>query len=72
MPLPTIPAPMTTHFALLGNLLILYFLDFLLVVDGGGGGWWLEILSNCCFETFDVIAHSFGCCLAIIGRNRFK
>jgi len=25
MPLPTMPAPMTTHFALLGNLLLMIF-----------------------------------------------
>jgi hypothetical protein len=36
MPLPTIPAPITTHFALLGNLLLMISpLFFFLLVVGG-------------------------------------
>jgi hypothetical protein len=35
MPLPTIPAPITTHFALLGNLPLMIFPVFSLVVVGG-------------------------------------
>ncbi|CAB4870356.1 unannotated protein [freshwater metagenome] len=32
MPLPTIPAPITTHFAVAGNLLIFLFLVLVVVV----------------------------------------
>jgi hypothetical protein len=35
MPLPTIPAPMTTHFALLGNLPLMIFSVYFLLVVGG-------------------------------------